>query len=296
MGGDQLTTFAVAGLQLELPNGDNRLVIEDEIRTAKGRYPWLDMIVLPELASFGTATQHAQRLPGPAERHYATIARELGIWLIPGSLYERRGDAVFNTAPVIDPAGRIVARYRKMFPWRPYEQGVTAGRNFTVFDVPRIGRFGVSVCYDGWFPEVSRSLAWLGAEVIIHPTLTGSLDRDVELAIARTNAVSNQCYFVDINVAGRLGNGRSIICGPGGEVIHEAGTSREVIAVELDLDYLRRCRRSGWNGLGQPLKGFRDSTVKFPCYGAGRRRSAALDRLGPVRRPTGLTRTKRSSR
>jgi predicted amidohydrolase len=205
-----VSTFGVAALQLELLNGDNLLVLEHEIRAAKARYPWVDMVVLPELASFGTAPQRAQRLPGPAERHYAKLARELAIWLIPGSLYERRRGAVFNTAPVIDPAGRVVARYRKMFPWCPLETGVAGGGEFVVFDVPRAGRFGMSICYDGWFPEVSRSLAWLGAEVVIQPTLTSSIDRDVELALARSNAASNQCYFVDVNVAGRLGTGRSI--------------------------------------------------------------------------------------
>jgi predicted amidohydrolase len=279
-------TFTIAGLQLELPNADNVDVCEHEIRLAKARYPWLDMILLPELASFGTALDRAQPMPGPAERRYAALARELGTWLLPGSLYERRRGQILNTVPVIAPDGRIVARYRKMFPWTPYERGVTPGREFVVFDVPGVGRFGVSTCYDGWFPEVSRSLAWLGAEVILHPTLTSSIDRDVELAVARTNAISNQCYFLDLNCAAPLGVGRSIFCGPGGEVLHQAATGREVIAVELDLEHVRRCRRTGWNGLGQPLKSFRDSRVKFPCYGATVRPSPALAHLGPIRSPT----------
>jgi len=283
-----VTTFGIAALQLELPNANNLAVCEAQIRAARARLPWIDMIVLPELATYGTSFEHAETMPGPTERRYAQLAAELGVWLLPGSLYERRGGKIHNTCPVLDPRGRVVARYRKMFPWTPYERGVTPGDKFVVFDVPRIGRFGVSICYDGWFPEVSRSLAWLGAEVIIHPTLTSAIDRDVELAVARTNAVSNQCYFLDVSVAAPLGVGRSIFCGPGGEVIHQAGPAHEVIAVELDLDYLRRCRKSGWNGLGQPLKSFRDSTVKFPCYGPGRRSSPTLERLGPLRlrRPT----------
>jgi len=276
-------TLSVAGLQVELTKADNLRLLESEIRGAKRRYPWLDMIVLPELASFGPGVDRAQRMPGPAERHYCAIARDLGIWLVPGSLYEIRRGAIFNTAPVIDPRGRVVARYRKMFPWRPYEDGVASGTGFVTVDIPRVGRIGISICYDGWFPEVSRSLAWLGAEVVIHPTLTNSIDRDVELAIARTNAASNQCYFVDVNVAGEIGNGRSIVCGPGGEVIHEAGQGRDVFAVRLDLDYLRACRKTGWHGLGQPLKSFRDSDARFPCYGPNRRASPPLERLGALR-------------
>src|SRR3546814_6706229 len=83
-----------------------------------------------------------------------------------------------------------------------------------------------------WFPETTRSLVALGAEVILHPTLTNTIDRDAELAIARASAATNQCYFVDINVAGALGVGRSVVCGPGGEVIHQAGSGREVRSEE----------------------------------------------------------------
>ncbi len=88
-------------------------------------------------------------------------------------MYELAGDHVYNTASVIDPAGEVVGRYRKMFPFEPYERGISAGDEFLVFDVPEVGRFGVSICYDTWFPEVPRTLAAMGAEVILRPTLTG---------------------------------------------------------------------------------------------------------------------------
>lgn len=278
-----MSLFSVAGLQLELAAADNVAELIGEIRAAKARYPWLDLVMLPELASFGTRTAHAVRLPGAVERRYCDVARDLGIWLLPGTLYERRGERIYNTAPLIDPAGRVVARYRKVFPWTPYERGVTGGDAFVVTRVSGGANLGISICYDSWFPETSRSLAWLGAEIILHPTLTNSIDRDVELAIARATAATQQCYFLDINLAGSLGTGRSIVCGPGGEVIHQAGSGRELIAVQLDLDYLRRCRAGGWHGLGQPLKSFRDSSVRFPCYRPKRRAAPALERLGAVR-------------
>jgi len=201
---------------------------------------------------------------------------------VPGSLYERDGDRIYNTSPVINPQGEVVARYRKMFPFLPYEKGVTAGSEFVVFDVPQVGRFGVSICYDMWFPETTRTLAWMGAEAIIHPTMTNTIDRDVELAIARANAAVNQCYFVDINCAGRLGFGRSIVVGPDGSVIHQAGSGHEIIPVELDLELVRRSRRRGLRGLGQVLKSFRDSEVRFPPYRDGQANSAALRGLGAM--------------
>lgn len=276
--------FAVGCLQLELPNQDNLALLRGEIETTLRRFPWLDMVVLPELATFGPNVAAAQALPGPAEGAYTELARRLGIWLVPGTLYERSGDAIYNTAPVIAPDGRVVARYRKMFPWLPYEQGVSPGLEFVTFDVPGVARFGVSICYDTWFPETTRALAWLGAEVLIHPTLTNTIDRDVELAMVRASAATNQCYVLDVNAAGRLGNGRSIVAGPGGEVLHAAGTAREVFPVVLDPAQVRAARRDGWHGLGQPLKSYRDCTAHFPQQQPGAR-SPALDALGPLHMP-----------
>ncbi len=277
--------FGIAGLQLAHAPGDNLERIAAEIRGVARRFPWVRMVLLGELGCYGASPDFAQCMPGDAEAFLRELARQHGLWLIPGSLYERRDGKVYNTTPVIDPDGNVIARYRKIYPFAPYERDVAPGNEFVIFDVPGAGRFGVSICYDMWFPETTRSLASLGAEVILHPTMTNTIDRDVEIAIARASAATNQCYFVDVNVAGDLGVGRSVVCGPGGEVIHQAGEGREVIAFEADFAYLRRCRERGWHGLGQPLKSFRDHPVVFPAYGAARAPSAAFDALGPLRLP-----------
>ena len=70
--------------------------------------------------------------------------------------------------------GEVVGRYDKIFPFYPYETGVTGGDEFLIFDVPDVGRFGITICYDMWFPETSRTLAVQGVEVILHPTLNGN--------------------------------------------------------------------------------------------------------------------------
>lgn len=277
--------FAIAGLQLEVSGKDNRYLIRKEIKQARARFPWLDMIVLGELVTFGADPANAQPLPGEAQQFYSELARDTGLWLVPGSLYERDQDRIYNTALVLDPEGKLRGRYRKLFPFCPYETGVTPGGEFLVFDVPGVGRFGVSICYDQWFPETSRQLAWLGAEVILCPTMTNTIDRDQELCLARANAIANQCYFFNINVAGALGNGRSVVVGPDGQVIHQAGELAEIIPVEVDLDQVRRVRERGLYGLGQPLKSFRDSTVEFPVYQGNARRSGPLTDLGSLRMP-----------
>lgn len=277
-----MSHFAVAGIQLELSAQDNLHLARAELERVKLRFPWVDMVVMAELSLFGPNTANAQPMPGRVEEALRAMARDLDLWLIPGSLHESDGGRIYNTTPVINPRGEVVARYRKMFPFLPYEKGITAGSDFVVFDVPKVGRFGVSICYDMWFPETTRTLAWMGAEVIIHPTMTNTIDRDLELAIARTSAAVNQCYVVDINCAGRLGNGRSIVVGPDGSVIHQAGIGYEIIPVELDLELVRRSRRRGLLGLGQVLKSFRDSKVKFPPYLQGHDQSASLRELGPL--------------
>jgi len=280
-----MATFAIAGLQLEISRGDNLALVRAEIESVAARFPWVRMVVLGELSVYGSGTARAEPPDGPAEREFCRIARSLGLWLLPGSLYLREGDRVHNVIPVIDPQGRVIARHRKMFPFLPYETGVASGTEFVVFDLPSVGRFGVSNCYDMWFPETTRTLAAMGAEVILHPSMTNTIDRDVELAIARANAASNQCYFFDVNVAGPLGFGRSIVCGPGGEILHQAGSVREVFPVEVDFDLVRRIRRRGWNGIGQVLKSFRDRAVDFPVCADRGRPSEALQALGPLELP-----------
>jgi predicted amidohydrolase len=279
-----LATLGIAGLQLDLERGNNLARIADEVAAAKRRLPWVEVMVLSELSAYGADTRHAEPEGGAAEREYCRIARENQVWLVAGSIFQQRGAEIFNVCPVIDPSGAVVARYSKLFPFCPYEAGVTAGGGFCVFDLPGVARIGVAICFDVWFPEVTRTLAWMGAEVVVCPTLTNTIDRDVELALVRGTAAANQLYFMNINGAGRLAFGRSVVCGPGGEVIHQSGEGREIVAFEFDLDYVRRVRERGWNGLSQTLKSFRDSTTVFPPYQPGAR-SAALDALGPLQLP-----------
>ncbi|MEE4378554.1 MAG: carbon-nitrogen hydrolase family protein [Candidatus Competibacteraceae bacterium] len=281
-----MTPFAIAGIQMHVSaSHDNIAAMSHRLEVLMARFPWVQMVMFSELAPFGPLPNHAQALPGPAEAAFCHIAAHHQIWLLPGSMFERVGDHIYNTASVIDPAGHVVGRYRKMFPFRPYENNVEAGTEFMVFDVPHVGRFGVSICYDMWFPETSRTLAAMGAEVILHPTLTDTIDREVELSIARAAAVTNQCYFFDINGVGDGGVGHSIIVGPGGYVIHTAGGGEENIPVEINLDRVRREREVGIRGLGQPLKSFRDRPVDFTVYQRGGPAEAYLHSLGPLAKP-----------
>jgi len=276
-----MTTFSIAGIQMDAPFGDNLASMSKQLDLTIARFPWVEMVMFGELCAFGPNLHTAQPMPGPAEMHFCALAKKHDIWLIPGSFYELHEGKIYNTAPVINPQGDVVVRHRKIYPFEPYEQGVEWGLEHTVFDIPDVGRFGVSICYDSWFPETSRALAYLGAEVILHPTLTNTIDREFEQTIARATAGTNQLYFVDVNNTGQLGYGQSIIVGPEGDIVHQAGRGAEIMPVVLDMELVRRTRRDGIKGLGQPLKSFRDSDISFPQY-EDTNRSGVLADLGPL--------------
>lgn len=288
---DKSVLFGIAGVQMQVSAFTGNLErMGNWMRHVRQRFPWVRMVMFSELSALGPR-QVPEPLPGPTETHLCHLARETGLWLISGSLFElvEREDGTsvtYNTTSVIDPKGEVVKRYRKMFPFRPYERDVEAGSEFCVFDVPNVGRFGVSICYDMWFPETTRTLAAMGAEVILHPTMTDTIDRDVELCIARASAVTNQVYFFDINGSSDGGTGRSCVIDPSGYVLHQAAAGAECMAIEVDLAKVRRERERGLrSNLGQPLKGFRDREVDFSVY----RRDSGVDEylhtLGPLSKP-----------
>jgi predicted amidohydrolase len=284
-----MSYFSVAGIQMKVSAAYSNLeMMKFKIDVLMSIYPWVDMIIFSELCIRGPLTHYATTSLEKFEAEFAKMAKKHRIWLLPGSMFEKRDDKVYNTASIINPDGEIVKRYSKMFPFLPYEVGVSEGNEFCVFDVPEVGRFGVSICYDMWFPETSRTLAMMGAEVILHPTLTGTIDRDIELSIIRATAACNQCYVFDINGLDSGGSGRSLICGPDGRVIYQAENTEEMIPIELNLDLVKRSRERGVLRLGQPLKSFRDR-IKTGIFDQTYNKEgdfSYLDSLGPLLKPT----------
>jgi predicted amidohydrolase len=289
--------FGVAGVQMSVVPWDADATFEkmsDITLNIHKQFPWVNMtifheLVVPGLVQFTTPDdrdwwrKNSGPVPGPQTDRLCEIARKVKQWLIPGSMWEIEDGKMYNTAVVISPEGELIAKYRKMFPWLPYEAGTAAGGEFCVFDIPSIGRFGLCICYDMWFPEVARTLAWMGAEVILQPTLTPTSDRPLELVMARANALFNQCYFFSINGIGNWGGGRSTIIDPDGRILQEAGTNQTFVTELIDLDHTTRTREFGTLGLGQTLKQLRDSGHKFPVYGDQGIERGAFDQLGELK-------------
>jgi formamidase len=254
---------------------------EDEVRGLHRLLPTARLILHPELylsaigpfgarAPLGYSSRAvAETVPGPLTDRVCALAKELGLWLVPGSLYERgEDDCVYNTAIAVSPSGEVVARYRKLFPWRPFD-GEAAGTEFVVFDIDDVGRAGLMICYDGWFPEVARHLAWMGADVLLHPTATGTSDRPQEVVLARANAIANQVWVVNVNMGGRVGQGRSVIVDPEGHVLQEGGAEEEHLTDVLDLAAVDRVREYGSVGLNRLWEQMvrEGSGLELPMYG-----------------------------
>tara|TARA_R110000787_G_scaffold75176_4_gene166655 strand:+ start:281 stop:1396 length:1116 start_codon:yes stop_codon:yes gene_type:complete len=283
-----MTPFAIAGVQMHvaaLHSNVDGMIHRLDILMA--RFPWTQMVLFSELAAFGPLDQYALPPENETLEKFQAAAVKHHVWLIPGSMFitDPEDGRIYNTSFVINPQGEIIRRYAKMFPFRPYEAGIAAGTDFCVFDVPDVGRFGLSICYDMWFPETTRQLTSQGVEVLLHPVLTGTTDRDAELAIARATAVQFQCYVIDVNGLGAGGIGKSCVVDPTSMVLHQSGGQEDMFPIEIDLDMVRRQRETGMKGLGQVLKSFRDRSTDFSIYDRASGTDEYLKTLGPLKIP-----------
>ena len=261
------------------PAGEAISAYASEVEAVLRQFPATRLAAFPELHLCGVDGEGdertdqlraaAQPLAGPRTRELAELAGDLGIWLSPGSVCELgENGELFNTALVFSPSGELAAWYRKIFPWRPYEP-YHPGDRFVVADLADAGRIGFSICYDAWFPEVARHLAWLGAELILNPVQTTTPDRAQELVLARANAIVNQVFVASVNTGGPVGMGDSLLVGPEGDVLGALpGTTNGVLAQTIDLDDVAEIRREGTAGTNRMWDQFTpaDAPLSLPLY------------------------------
>lgn len=216
----------------------------------------------------------AEPLDGPTGQRLADLAKELDIVLV-GSLFEKRAAGLYhNTAVVYDRAQGRVGQYRKMhipddpgfyekFYFTPGDADAARGDGFTPIDTS-VGRLGILVCWDQWYPEAARLMALAGAELLLYPTAIGwdpsdapaekARQKEAWTLIQRAHGVANG---LPVLVANRVGFeadhsgvgggiefwGGSFICGPQGELLAHAGEQREQLVVTLDMARSENTRR-----------------------------------------------------
>jgi N-carbamoylputrescine amidase len=210
----------------------------------------------------------AEPIPGPGTAWLGSLARELSIVIV-GSLFERRAAGLYhNTAVVLEADGSFAGRYRKAhIPDDPayYEKFFfTPGDDELRPIETSVGRLGVLVCWDQWYPEAARLMALAGAELLLYPTAIGRSAEDPEAeqrrqqdaweVVQRGHAVANGLPVLACNrvgyepdpsgaTAGITFWGNSFACGPQGEVLARAGDSAETLVVDIDLARSERVRR-----------------------------------------------------
>ncbi len=205
----------------------------------------------------------AEPIPGPTTESLSKLAAEEKIVIV-ASLFEKRSAGVYhNTAVVLDADGSLVGKYRKMhIPDDPryYEKFYfTPGDlGFPSVDT-RHGKIGVLICWDQWFPEAARLIALSGAQIIFYPTAIGKVPEDTP-AVARSqrlawrlvqqgHAVANGVYVAAVNRVGREGKlqfwGSSFVVDPSGEMVAEAGdTKEEILLANCNLGKIDETRRN----------------------------------------------------
>ena len=283
----------------ERDHGDrdaNLEVIEQRIAAAAAR--GAQLVLLQELHNGAYFCQHecvtefdrAEPIPGPSSERLSALAKQHRMVIV-GSLFERRAAGLYhNTAVVLDSDGRLAGKYRKMH--IPDDPGFYEKFYFTPGDLgfepvdTAVGRLGVLVCWDQWYPEGARLMALAGADLLLYPTAIGwnpadpkdeqARQRDAWITIQRAHAVANGLPVV---VANRVGFepdpcgqtkgsqfwGHSFVAGPQGEFLATAGEKPEVLVVDLDLARSENVRR-WWpflrdrriDAYGDLVKRFRD--------------------------------------
>ena len=215
-------------------------------------------------------TRHdlAEPIPGPSTDHFGALAKELGLVLVI-SLFERRAAGLsHNTAVVLENDGQVAGTYRKMH--IPDDPGFTEKFYFAPGDQgfepiqTSLGRLGVLVCWDQWYPEAARLMALAGAELLIYPTAIGwspeddgneqARQREAWITVQRGHAIANGLPLLAVNRCGietepgAKGGinfwGSSFGCGPQGELLAMASNDQdEVLLVDLDLERSEAVRR-----------------------------------------------------
>ena len=211
----------------------------------------------------------AEPIPGPSTNFFGELAKELGVVIVT-SLFERRAPGLYhNTAVVIERNGSIAGKYRKMH--IPDDPAYYEKFYFTPGDMgfepinTSVGRLGVMVCWDQWYPEAARLMALAGAEILIYPTAIGyaatddaqeqQRQREAWTTVQRGHAIANGLSLVAVNRVGfepdpsRLTDGiqfwgSSFVAGPQGELYYQASDNEEEsVIVNINLDHSEDVRR-----------------------------------------------------
>jgi predicted amidohydrolase len=254
--------FLAAAVQMAASDDKAANLKEAErwVRQAAGQ--GAKVVALPEVfiwrGNKQSEREQAEPIPGPSSAAMAGLARELQIYLLAGSILEEIPGSVkaYNTSLLIDPAGEIIACYRKIHLFDvDLADGVSLRESDTrapgeavVVGSGDLGTMGLSVCYDLRFPELYRALARQGAQIIFVPSAFTAYTGEAHWkSLLRARAIENQLYVIAPAQFGQSRgsfktHGHTLIVDPWGKILAEQPDGAGVIAAQIDLDYLAKVR------------------------------------------------------
>lgn len=258
-----MTKFIAAAIQMDSQDDKNANLAAAEGYIRKAAAQGARLAVLPETMNYigRDIAGEAESIPhGLAFQKMAGLARELGIWLEAGSIYESNPEdpsRPFNTTFLIRPDGILAAKYAKLHPFDVVlPNGVTSresdrvcpGKVLAAADT-ELGKLGLAICYDVRFGEIFRLMALDGAKIFAVPAnFTVNTGKDHWETLVRARAIENECYVIAPNQMGKkprfTAYGNSMIVDPWGTVIARASEKPGVITAEIDLEYVTKVRQS----------------------------------------------------
>lgn len=210
-----------------------------------------------------------QRMDSDFISYLGAIAKKYGIYFVPGTFAEISDDLpegeTYNTCPVFGPDGELIDVYRKKAPYYPVEASApSSSPDYCTFYIPEKDiTVGLQICYDQFFPEISRTLALGGAELILTPSYDPAEYDFIPDVIPRTRALENECFYIWTNgVGGPCGN--STIIDPEGQVIYKCDSTEMTYTTTLDFSEVTKKRLYGQD---QHLNSLRYFNLQYPYAG-----------------------------
>lgn len=251
-----MTKIAVVQLKASTKKNENLQKILDFIRQAANK--GAQLCAFPEFMMFYTTSKQspkelaalAETINGNFVNAIAVAAKENSIQVV-GTLYEKskQKNRVYDTSFIVDESGKLVSTYRKihLYDALGFKEStkLAPGSKISAPIRTSVGKIGMLICYDLRFPEMSRSLASAGSEILVVPSawVKGEMKEDHWITINKTRAIENGCYVISPDQVGNIYCGRSMVVDPYGKVLLDMKKKQGISFVDITLDKVKQTRK-----------------------------------------------------
>lgn len=243
----------IAMIQMQVKAGDVQANRQRGLALVREAASQADVLVLPEIWTTGYQLKElacwAEEADGPVLSELKEIAKAYGVWIITGSLPVRRTTGITNTMFALAPDGTVAADYDKIHMFSLYGEGrfFQPGAKKTVFSLAET-RAGLAICYDIRFPELFRSMALAGAQIVFVAAEWPQVRSDHWRLLNQARALENQVFVIAVNCVGEhkgiIFHGHSLLVSPDGSILAEGSDQEDIVIAEVDLTLIGKTRQA----------------------------------------------------